>query len=116
MKIFLYQIFNAKKALDRLFNSEMSPRLAYRVADLIEAVNPELEKIEKVRVKLVKENLEEGERQVVKNLETFSKAFDEFLDEEIELEYEPEISIDDLPDTVEVSPKEMHLIRPFLAE
>lgn len=111
MKIKLSEIFAAKPALDKLFNQEMPPKVAFKVADLIDIISPEFDKIEKVRVKLVNQYIEEGENTVTKNFEGFSNEFKDFLDDEVEIVYEPSISFNELPDNIELTPVELRKIR-----
>lgn len=116
MTVKLFEIFNAKAALDSLFNSPMPAKLSYRIADIIDAVNPEFEKIEKIRQKLVEKHIEEGEKQVTKNLNEFSEEFNDLLQEEVEIDYEPTVSVEDLPDDLSMSPRQIRRIKMFLAD
>lgn len=116
MKIKLTDIFSSKQALDKLFNQDMPAKVAFKVADLIDIISPEIDKIEKVRVKLVNKYLEEGETTVTKNFEGFSEEFKEFLDEEADIPYEPSIKFEDLPDSVELTPSELRRIRFLFSE
>lgn len=87
MEFKLIQLMNLRGPLQELAEVKMSPRAAYRIQGILNAVQAELEKIEAFRKKLGKRVCEEAGKPDAdevppEKLKEFSEEFSEFLENE----------------------------------
>lgn len=99
MKIKLKKLWNAGPAFLKIFNSQYEDiKTTYRLSKIAKKINPELEEIEKTRIKLFKKYLVENENGQIKlgnkkynfkskdSEDKFVNEFNELLEDEIEIE------------------------------
>ena len=112
----LGQILQARSALNKLAESELSPKYLYKVSKMLSKVNKELEFIDENRNKLIQElgcEVKEGEWKVKdENLQEFIKRFNEFLD----IDAETDITVVQIPTTenIRLSFKDLDLLNGFI--
>ena len=101
MELQLGEILMMKPVIDKMIQTEISVKAAFKLSKLVRVLNPELQDIEKCRAELVNkhgEKAEDGGTQVSKENEPlFIKEFDEFLQETTEVAIET-MSLDELCD------------------
>lgn len=96
VKVKLVDIVNAKETLQKLMNEKLPVFLSYKLAKVMKEISTELDSVEASRTNLVKKHGEKIEDkpgdswQVSKeNLEAFHKEFEELLQMEAELNFDP---------------------------
>ena len=112
----LGQIFQARPALNKLAEKELSPKYLYKVSKMLAKVNKELQFIDENRNKLIQElgyEVKEGEWKVKdENLQEFIKRFNEILD----IDSETDITVVQIPTTenIRLSFKDLDLLNGFI--
>ena len=76
---------------------------------LLNTLNSEVKLVEEQRLKLVKQYSEDGNTVSDQNKEVFVKEFSEFLNDEIEVTWEP-IEVDSLGDNIKLSVSDLSKI------
>jgi len=117
MKIKLSEILNSKDSIGKLLERELPIRISFRLTKLIKELDPELQIIEKHRIKLVekygKKNEENGNTEVSgDSVADFSKEFNTLLEEELDIDYEP-IPISSL-ENISLSPFDVLRLEKFI--
>ncbi|MCD6436250.1 MAG: hypothetical protein J7L15_07660 [Clostridiales bacterium] len=101
MKVKLVEIKNAEEPLKKIVNKELNIRVAYKLAKLLKVFSSELVVIEEARIKLVRKFAEIDEDKIMKvpqeKTQEFMSEFIEFLQEEIDIDFEP-IDISEIED------------------
>jgi hypothetical protein len=110
MKIRLIEIKMIESSINKLMESALPVKTAYRLSRLLRDVSQELQTLEENRVRLVTQYADDAkEGQEVKvpegKLKEFQDAFNELLQEEVEITFDP-VSIDDLEE-VKLTPVDM---------
>lgn len=112
----LGQIFQARPALNKLAENELSPKYLYKVSKMLAKVNKELQFIDENRNKLIQElgyEVKEGEWKVKdEKLQEFIKRFNEILD----IDSETDITVVQIPTTenIRLSFKDLDLLNGFI--
>lgn len=117
VKVKLLDIVNSREALSTLMNEKLPMVVSYKLAKIFKIVAPELDLLEQQRQKMIRElgeplseDEENGAWKVKKeNEKEFQKQFEELLQEEVELDFDPvPVSIfDALDDKVSIAPMEL---------
>ena len=118
MQLKLNQVYQAESVLKKITNQEMPIKLAYRIQKSVGQLRTEYLRIEDLRMNLVKKyGEEENQKLQVKpdQVQAFVQEFGELLQEETEIDVTP-IKIEDLPDTIKLSPLEVELLGFLLVE
>jgi hypothetical protein len=102
MKIRLIEIKMIESSINKLMETNLPVKTAYRLSKLLKDVSSELQTLEENRVRLVrkyadvKEDTPEQEVKVPKDkVEPFQNEFNELLQTEVEIKFDP-VSISDL--------------------
>jgi hypothetical protein len=82
---------------------------------LLNALNAEVKLVEDQRLKLVKQYSEDGNTVSEQNKEAFIKEFSEFLNDEIEVTWEP-LNVDILGDSIKLSVTDLAKIQYLFKE
>jgi hypothetical protein len=97
MMIKLSQVYNSMEALNRLSELPIPVTISFKLAKLLKQLTNEIELLEKLRQKLIKQYGKEDETGnftvLEENKEVFFKEFTDLLNTKITIEFEP-ISID----------------------
>ena len=113
MKLKLEAIWNMQQSLARIAGLELMPKESYRIAKALKKLSKEAQDINEQRLKIVdkfaketynKEGEKQGKQVPAEKLEEFSKEWDAFLQDEVEIEGLAKVK---LPDGVKVTPKEV---------
>jgi hypothetical protein len=110
MKISLAEVKGIEGSLSKIFEKDVNIKIAYRLSVLLKRLSEEMGMLEEGRVKLVKQYGTEDEKtksMSVKpeNSQAFFDAFNELMQVEIEIPFEP-IDLKDLGD-IELSAADM---------
>jgi hypothetical protein len=93
MKIKLGELKNAETSLQKLIEKDLNIKIAYKLGKLIKIISAEFKEIEDSRVKLIKKYGKEDENKNIQvlpeNNEKFYIEFQQLLDEEIDIDFEP---------------------------
>lgn len=109
MKVKLIDIYSSVAALNKLMEQPLPAKVSFRLMKLLNSVNEEVKMIEEQRMKLVKKHAEDGVTVSETKREEFLKEFADFLNDEIEMSWEP-ISVDVLGD-LELSVAELSRVQ-----
>lgn len=97
MKVKLIDIYSSVNSLSKLMEQPLPAKVSFKLMKLLNAVNEEVKLIEEQRMKLVKKYASDGNTVGDDKREEFLKEFSDFLNDEVEMSWEP-ISIDSLGD------------------
>jgi hypothetical protein len=97
MKVKLIDIYSSVSSLNKLMEQPLSAKISFKLMKLLNAINDEVKLIEEQRMKLVKKYAEDGITVSDSKRDEFLKEFSEFLNEEVDMAWEP-ISIETLGD------------------
>ena len=117
MTITLGEILTAKAPLTKIMNQSLPIKASYRLSKLIDEINKEYDRINEMQKKTMlkygsqKEDMIEVDKD---KAEDFRKEFREFLEEEIELPFDP-IGIE-LLEEAKLSAMEMRALSSFFTE
>ena len=118
MKVTLKNIYGASNILGLLVEQQLPIRIAFRLTRLITRLNDEYTNLDETRRKLLEKygtKIKESDPNnpsftfEPENQEKFTKEFNELLEEQIEIDWEP-ISIDDLGTNLTLSVRELSSI------
>jgi hypothetical protein len=118
MKLTLGQLKNSEPALVALSNCTLPITIAYRISKALKVIASELADLEDARQKLVQKYGVEKEGNVVvieENLNMFVEELNPLLQEEIEIPLEP-ITVESLPDSVNLSPMQLSQLSFFIVD
>lgn len=116
IKVKLIDIVNSREALSTLMNEKLPMVVSYKLAKIFKVVAPELDLLEEQRQKLIRElgealsDDDDGAWRVTKaNEKEFQRQFEELLQEDVELDFEPvPVSIfDALSEEIAIAPMEL---------
>jgi uncharacterized membrane protein YheB (UPF0754 family) len=118
MEIALNEILKAKKAIEKLLNSDLPIKTSYKLSKVIDQLNDEYNKIGEAQRKIMKKYGEEkeGDNVIVSpdKRDEFQKELDDFLKEKTVIDFQP-ISIEDLGDA-KLSAMEVRAMASFFKE
>lgn len=118
MTITLGEIFTAKAPITKLMNQSLPLKASYRLSKMVDKLNEEYNRINDFQKKtMLKYGSEkDGIIQVDEDkAEDYRKEFEELLEEEIELPFDP-IGIELLGTEAKLSAMEMRALNPFFVE
>ena len=121
MKLKLGEITMMQQGLMVLVNQELPIKLSYKLSKILKKIDMEVQEIENTRVELVKKygtsdeasgniKVEEGENQ-----EKFMSEYADLLNVETDINIDP-ISIDELPDSIKITPQQLAYIDKFILQ
>jgi len=110
MKVTLAEVKSLEASLGKLFDKDVNIKIAYRLSSLIKKLSEELSILEENRIKLVKQYGVEDEKTKAVSVppdksQDFYNAFNELMQIEIEIDFEP-IPLKDLGE-IELSASDM---------
>jgi hypothetical protein len=115
MKLRLLDIKNLEVPLSNLINQRLPLKTSFKLSKVIKEISDNLQLVEEQRQKLIKEygELNEEDQSITitdpEKLATFQNEYNEFLKDEIDLNYEP-ISIEELGPDVNLTLSEVTTI------
>jgi hypothetical protein len=94
LKITLAEIKSLETSLGKMFNKDVNIKIAYRLGKLLKKLSEEMKALEENRVKLVKKyGVEDEKTKQISvpqdNAQDFHKEFNELMQVEIEVDFEP---------------------------
>jgi hypothetical protein len=102
MKVRLIDIYSSVSVLNKLIEEPLPTKISFKLMKLLNVLNAEVKLVEDQRLKLVKQYASDGTVVSEENKELFLKEFSEFLNEEIDVSWEP-IEVDTLGDNMKLS-------------
>jgi len=109
MKVRLIDIYGSVSVLNKLVEEPLPTKISFKLMKLLNTLNSEVKLVEEQRLKLVKQYSEDGNTVSDQNKEVFVKEFSEFLNDEIEVTWEP-IEVDSLGDNIKLSVSDLSKI------
>ena len=88
MKVRLIDVYNSVSVLNKLVEEPLPTKVSFRLMKLLNALNSEVKLIEEQRLKLIKQYSTDGNTVSDQNKEAFIKEFSEFLNEEMEVQWD----------------------------
>jgi len=102
MKVRLIDVYNSVSVLNKLVEEPLPTKVSFRLMKLLNALNSEVKLIEEQRLKLIKQYSTDGNTVSDQNKEAFIKEFSEFLNEEMEVQWDA-IDINELGENLKLS-------------
>lgn len=97
MKVRLIDIYSSVSVLNKLIDEPLPTKISFKLMKLLNALNAEVKLVEDQRLKLVKQYSVDGSSVSDENKDAFLKEFTTFLEDEVEISWEP-VAIDVLGD------------------
>jgi hypothetical protein len=110
MKVRLIDIYSSVTVLNKLVEEPLPTKISFKLMKLLNTLNSEVKLVEEQRLKLVKQYSEDGNTVSEKNKEVFVKEFSEFLNDDIEVAWEP-IEVETLGDNIKLSVADLSKIQ-----
>ena len=110
MKVRLIDIYSSVTVLNKLVEEPLPTKISFKLMKLLNTLNSEVKLVEEQRLKLVKQYSEDGNMVSEQNKEVFVKEFSEFLNDEIEVVWEP-IEVETLGDNIKISVADLSKIQ-----
>ena len=115
MKVRLIDVYSSVSVLNKLIEEPLPTKLSFKLMKLLNALNAEVKLVEDQRLKLIKQYSVDGNTVSEENKEAFVKEFSEFLNEEIDMQWE-QIEVDNLGDNLKLSVTDMAKIQYLFKE
>lgn len=115
MKVRLIDIYGSVSVLNKLVEEPLPTKISFKLMKLLNALNAEVKLVEDQRLKLVKQYSEDGSSVSEQNKEAFIKEFSEFLNDDVEVVWEP-IEVDNLGDSIKLSVTDLAKIQYLFKE
>ena len=110
MKVRLIDIYSSVTVLNKLVEEPLPTKISFKLMKLLNTLNSEVKLVEEQRLKLVKQYSEDGNTVSEKNKVVFVKEFSEFLNDDIEVAWEP-IEVETLGDNIKLSVADLSKIQ-----
>lgn len=115
MKVKLIEIYGSVSTLNKLIEEPLPAKVSFKLMKLLNQLNNEVKLVEDQRLKLVKQYSKDGTSVADENKEVFVKEFSEFLNEEIDVAWQP-ITIDTLGENLKLSVTDLSKIQYLFSE
>jgi hypothetical protein len=115
MKVRLIDVYSSVSVLNKLIEEPLPTKLSFKLMKLLNALNAEVKLVEDQRLKLIKQYSVDGNTVSEENKEAFVKEFSEFLNEEIDMQWE-QIEVDNLGDNLKLSVTDLAKIQYLFKE
>ncbi len=115
MKVRLIDIYNSVSVLNKLVEEPLPTKTSFKLMKLLNILNAEVKLVEDQRVKLIKQYSMDGTTVSEQNKENFIKEFTDFLNDEVEVQWEP-VEIDNLGDNLKLSVADLSKIQYLFKE
>lgn len=115
MKVKLIEVYGSVSALNKLMEEPLPAKISFKLMKLLSLLNNEVKMIEEQRLKLIKQYSTDGIGVADENKEVFVKEFTDFLNDELDLNWEP-ISIDSLGENLKLSVADLTKIQYLFSE
>jgi len=115
MKLRLIDVYSSVSVLNKLIEEPLPTKLSFKLMKLLNALNAEVKLVEDQRLKLIKQYSVDGNTVSEENKEAFVKEFSEFLNEEIDMQWE-QIEVDNLGDNLKLSVTDLAKIQYLFKE
>ena len=102
MKVRLIDIYSSVSVLNKLIEEPLPTKVSFKLMKLLNVLNAEVKLVEDQRLKLVKQYSTDGNTVSEDNKDAFLKEFSEFLNEEVDVMWEP-VEVDTLGDSIKLS-------------
>ena len=102
MKVRLIDIYNSVSVLNKLVEEPLPTKVSFKLMKLLNALNAEVKLVEDQRMKLIKQHSTDGNTVAEENKEKFIKEFSDFLNDEVEMQWEP-VEVENLGDNLKLS-------------
>lgn len=115
MKVKLIEVYSSVSTLNKLMEEPLPAKVSFKLMKLLAQLNNEVKLVEDQRLKLVKQYSIDGSSVAEENKEVFVKEFSEFLNDEIEISWEP-MDIEVLGDKLTMSVADLSKIQYLFKE
>jgi len=115
MKVKLIDVYTSVSVLNKLIEEPLPTKVSFKLMKLLNVLNGEVKLVEEQRVKLIKQYSSDGTTVSEENKDSFVKEFSDFLNEDIEIPWEP-VEIDGLGDNMKLSVSDLAKIQYLFKE
>jgi hypothetical protein len=115
MKVKLVDIYSSVATLNKVIEEPLPTKISFKLMKLLNQLNAEVKLIEDQRLKLVKQYSGDGMSVSDENKELFIKEFSDFLNEEVDLNWET-ISVESLGDNLKLSVTDLAKVQYLFSE
>lgn len=117
IKLTLGELKTIESTLSKLVTMQLPVKLSYRLSKVLKPIAEELQRVEEFRLAKINEfgtQQEDGSVTVnPENIEQFKKEMFDLYEEEITIPMEP-VTVDDLPETLVISPAELAVLEKII--